>query len=52
MKSELGQKLVRFLFSLICFVAYLFLFVGVLADALNTNLHHVILGCAATGTPI
>jgi hypothetical protein len=48
MKSEtyrkLSEKLNRFLLSLICFSAFFFFFIAVLADSLNTSLHHVLFG--------
>ena len=43
MKHEAYQKLGQFLLSLICFAAYLFLFIAVIADALNTNVYDFIL---------
>ena len=44
MNTEGYQKLGRFLLTLICFAAYLFLFIAVLANTLDTNLSHTILG--------
>jgi hypothetical protein len=44
MKSKLQEKVIRSLLSLICFMAYTFLFIAVLADALNTNVYRVVLG--------
>lgn len=40
MKSEKGEKITRFLLSLICFTAYIFLFIAVMASAFDTNLNH------------
>ena len=48
MKSETYQKLSekfrRFLLSFICIAAFLFFFVAVLANSLNTNLNHFLFG--------
>ena len=44
MKPEMNEKLSRFLMSMICFTAYLFLFVAVIASALGTNLRDFLLG--------
>jgi hypothetical protein len=44
MKSEKSEKITRFLLSFICFTAYIFLFVAVMANAYGTNLNHFLLG--------
>lgn len=44
MKSEAFERLGRFLLSLICFTAYLFLFAAVIANTTNTSLHDFVLG--------
>jgi len=44
MKSEALEKLGRFLLSLICFTAYLFLFAAVIANTLDTNVYDFLLG--------
>jgi hypothetical protein len=37
MKSEKGEKVKRFLLSLICFTAYISLFIVVMANAISTG---------------
>lgn len=44
MKPETNEKIGRFLLSLACFVAYLFVFVAVIANALDTNVSRFLLG--------
>ncbi|MEN3333058.1 MAG: hypothetical protein V7641_2423 [Blastocatellia bacterium] len=44
MKSEATQKLSWFLVSLICIAAFLFFFVAVLANSLNTDLDRFLFG--------
>lgn len=44
MKPGANQKLSQFLLSLICFTAYIFFFIAVLAKTFNTPLYDFILG--------
>jgi hypothetical protein len=37
MKPDKSEKVTRFLLSLICFTAYISLFIAVIANAFNTN---------------
>ena len=44
MKHKTNEKIGRLLLSLICFTAYICLFVAVIANALDTNLYRFLLG--------
>ena len=44
MKSEALERLGRFLLSLICFTAYLFVFAAAIANTLNVSLNNFLLG--------
>ena len=44
MMYQVLERLARLLFSLICFTVYLFFFAAVLANTLNANLYHFLLG--------
>ena len=43
MKPDKREKIGRFLLSLICFTAYIALFIAVMAQAFNTDAYHFIL---------
>lgn len=47
MKAEASEKLTRYLLSVVCITAYIFLCVAVIASALNANLHDFVLGYSA-----
>jgi hypothetical protein len=44
MKPEKNEKVTRLLLSLLCFTAYIFLFIAVIANAFNARAHDLLLG--------
>jgi hypothetical protein len=44
MKPETNEKIGRGLLTSICFTAYIFILVSILADALNESVYHFMLG--------
>lgn len=44
MKAETSEKLTKFLLSVICITAYLFLSAAMIATTLDTNVYNFLLG--------
>jgi hypothetical protein len=44
MKAEASEKLTKFLLSVTCITAYLFLSAAMIANALDTSVYHFFLG--------